>query len=230
VQKITGRAQTRWGLIQRRETLVPTRRGWAGLALVLALLFIGFVLEIHSFLAVTSSLPGGVLVVEGWAPDYALQQAVLEFRRAHYDKVYVTGGPLEFGSFLSEYQTYAQRGAASLEKLGLSTNELQALPAPLVRRDRTYTSALSLARWFQEHGMKPARVNVLTEDTHSRRSRLLFQKALGQEVQVGVIAIPPADYDPKRWWRSSGGVRSVIGETLAYGYVRLFFWPSSQLK
>jgi hypothetical protein len=218
VQKITGRAQTRWGLIQRRETLVPTRRGWAVLALVLALLFIGFVLEIHSFLAVTSPLPGGVLVVEGWAPDYALQEAVLEFRRAHYDKVYVTGGPL------------AQRGAASLEKLGLSTNELQALPAPPVRRDRTYTSAVSLARWFREHGMKPARVNVLTEDTHSRRSRLLFQKALGNEVQVGVIAIPPADYDPKRWWRSSGGVRSVIGETLAYGYVRLFFWPSSQLK
>jgi uncharacterized SAM-binding protein YcdF (DUF218 family) len=150
---------------------------------------------------------------------------VAEFRGNHYDKMYVTGGPIEAGAPLSEYKTYAQRGGAVLSKLGMSTNELQVVPAPWVRQDRTYTAALSLANWLRTDGVGLAKVHLITEDTHARRSRLLYQKALGKGVKVGVTAIPPGDYNPSRWWRSSVGVRSVIGETLAYGYARFFFWP-----
>jgi uncharacterized SAM-binding protein YcdF (DUF218 family) len=154
-----------------------------------------------------------------------MAQAVAEFRRNHYDRIYVTGGPIEAGAPLSEYKTYAQRGGAVLSRLGISSNELQVVAAPWVRQDRTYTAALSLANWLRIAGVHMTKVNLITEDTHARRSRLLFQKALGKAVKVGVTAVPPGDYDPRRWWRSSVGVRSVIGETIAYGYARLFFWP-----
>jgi hypothetical protein len=37
-------------------------------------------------------------------------------------------------------------------------------------------------------------LNVVTEDAHARRTRLLFQKALGNDVTVGIISIPNPDY------------------------------------
>ncbi|HWW01034.1 MAG TPA: ElyC/SanA/YdcF family protein [Candidatus Acidoferrum sp.] len=218
-------SKSKWKLLRRRQVLMPTWRGW----LVLLAGFIGLaivaILKIHPFLAVNAPLSGGSMVVEGWASDYALQRAVAEFHGNHYDKMYVTGGPIEAGAPLSEYKTYAQRGGAVLSKLGMSTNELQVVPAPWVRQDRTYTAALSLANWLRTDGVGLAKVHLITEDTHARRSRLLYQKALGKGVKVGVTAIPPGDYNPSRWWHSSVGVRSVIGETLAYGYARFFFWP-----
>jgi hypothetical protein len=66
----------------------------------------------------------------------------------------------------------------------------------------------------------------MTEDAHARRTRLLFQKALGNDVRVGIISIPNPDYDAKHWWRYSEGVREVIGEGIAYAYAKVFFYPS----
>ena len=33
------------------------------------------------------------------------------------------------------------------------------------------------------------------------------------------------EYDPKRWWCYSEGVREILGETIAYVYARFFFFP-----
>jgi hypothetical protein len=44
---------------------------------------------------------------------------------------------------------------------------------------------------------------------------------LGREVQVGVIAVEPREYDPKRWWRYSEGVKSMISELIALPYAWL---------
>jgi len=69
-------------------------------------------------------------------------------------------------------------------------------------------------------------INVVTEDAHARRTRLLFQKALGNDVRVGIISIPNPDYDAKHWWRYSEGVREVIGEGIAYTYAKVFPYQS----
>jgi hypothetical protein len=215
--------KTRWRLLRRRSCLVPTWQGWLVLLLSLAGLTLLGLRGLYPFLAVTDSRPGGVLAVEGWTSDNTLAAAVAEFNRHHYDKVYVTGGPMDSGAPLSEYKTYAQFGAAVLRKLGLSSNVVQAVPAPPVRQDRTYACAVSLGRWWGEHGLAPAQVHLLTEGPHARRSRLMFEKALGKRVSVGVTAVPPHDYDERHWWRSSSGFRAVTGEALAYSYARFFF-------
>jgi hypothetical protein len=216
------------GLLRRRQCLVPTLRGWLLLACaVMALALVGL-LGIGPFLAVTHSVPGGVLVVEGWVPDYMLEAAIAEFKRDHYARMFVTGIPLEQGAPLSEYKNYAQIGAATLIKLGMNTNDLQAVPTGATRRDRTYAMALSVKHWLQQHDLSPTKVNLVTGGPHARRSRLIFEKAFGKGVTVGVIAIPANDYDEKHWWRSSQGVRTIIGETLAYGYARLFFYPRDE--
>ena len=221
-------SKTCLGMLCRRQCLVPTLRGW--LVLALSLLGLAFLAaaELHPFLAITDPVPGGVLVVEGWVPDYMLEAAIAEFRQNHYARLFVTGIPLQQGAPLSEYKNYADLGAAVLVKLGLSTNEVQAVPTGLTRRDRTYTSALSLKHWWREHQMAPAQVNIITSGPHARRSRLLFEKALGKGVTVGVIALAANDYDERHWWQSSQGVRITIGEALAYAYARLLFYPPKE--
>ena len=216
------------GLLRRRQCLVPTLRGWLLLALSLVAWHSSACSEYGPFLAVTDSVPGGVLVVEGWVPDYMLEAAIAEFKQNHYARLFVTGIPLEQGAPLSEYTNYAYIGAAILVKLGLSTNEVQAVPTGLTRRDRTYAMALSLKHWLREHDMSPTKVNLITGGPHARRSRLMFEKALGKGVTVGVIAIPANDYDERHWWHSSQGVRTIIGEAIAYAYARLLFHPPAE--
>jgi hypothetical protein len=142
--------------------------------------------------------------------------------------VYVTGGTIEKGGPLSAYKTYAELGTATLVALGLSTNIVQPVPAPRVKRDRTYACAVALKKWIDEHGTQLTRVNLVTVGPHARRSRLLFQKTLGKDVPIGVIAIPEPDYDERHWWRSSQGFRVVTDEAIAYLYARLLFRPSAE--
>ena len=47
-----------------------------------------------------------------------------------------------------------------------------------------------------------------------------------ENVIVGIIAAPNPDYNPAQWWHYSEGVREVVGESIAYVYARLFFYPS----
>ena len=216
------------GLLRRRQCLVPTWRGWLLLVFGLTALALIAMRVIGPFLAVTDSVPGGVLVVEGWAPDYILEAAITEFKTNHYARLFVTGIPLQQGAPLSEYKNYAYIGAATLVKLGMNTNEVQAVPTGAIRRDRTYAMALSLKHWLREHDMTPTKVNVMTGGPHARRSRLMFEKAMGKDVTVGVIAIPDKEYDERHWWHSSQGVRSVIDEAIAYAYARLLFYPPKE--
>jgi hypothetical protein len=197
----------------------------------LALLLVGLALAVwmvrsgYDFLAVNDPCPGGVLVIEGWAPDYALQETMGEFRRHRYTKLLVTGGPIEKGAPLVEYRTTAECSVAILLRMGLATNAVQAVPMPKTLQDRTYFSALTLKRWLRAHGGVPAQLNLMTGGAHARRSRLLFGKAFGAETRIGVVAIPSQEFDPEQWWASSAGVRTVLGELIAYGYARFIFSP-----
>ena len=212
-------------MLRRRSCLLPTWRGWLVLLLAAAAGLTLVLRSLHPFLALNNPIPDGLLVVEGWLPDYALRIAADEFKEGPYSVVYVTGGTLEYGSYLSAYKTYAQLGAATLIKLGLNSNVVQAVPAPRVRKDRTYFAALSLKRWLLAHNIKPERIHLISDGPHARRSRLLYQKAMGPEVVIGVSSIPSNEYDERHWWRYSAGVRSVIGEGLAYLYARFLFSP-----
>jgi hypothetical protein len=216
------------GLLRRRKCPVPTVRGWALLLLGLAGLAVLAMRRVYPFLAVTDPRPDGVLVVDGSMADYELNEAKAEFQRHHYEKLYVVGGPLLAGGLLAKYPDYAAMGADTLLNLGLGTNSVQAVPATRAQSDSIYHDAVCLAEWLHAHGARPVTVNVLTEGPTARRARLMFEKALGDGVRVGVVALPPRGYDPDRWWRSSEGVRTVTGEVLGYGYARLFVGGSKE--
>lgn len=121
------------------------------------------------------------------------------------------------------YKTYAELGAARARSKGLSSNVVQAVPALKVDRDRTYASAVALKKWLVDHEVTHRSYHVMSFGLHTRRTRLLFEKALGKGAIVGSTAIEDLSYDPKHWWNTSDGVRTVIGEAIAYGYARFLF-------
>ena len=108
-----------------------------------ALIVLG-IRESLPFLSVNDPVPSKFLVVEGWLPDYALERTLAEFSHGQYDRILVTGGPLNSGTVLCGYTNLADIGAATLVRLGAGTNSVEAVPAARVVRDRTYASALAL--------------------------------------------------------------------------------------
>ena len=153
--------------------------------------------------------------------------AVKEFQGNHYQRVFTTGGPVGgSGGYINDFYTSASVGADLLKKCGLPEERLQMVPSRVMDRDRTYGSALALRNWFRDHSMVVSSIDVITEDLHARRTRLVFQKAFGKGVQIGIIAVPNADYPAKRWWHYSQGLKDVVSEFAAYLYAKLLFFPS----
>ena len=220
-------SQKLFGILTRKERWGlswPTR-------LIVALL--GFstavfgLLNVQPFLSETHRVSSDILVVEGWIHEYAIRTAVAEFTGGSYDRVFTTGGPVAgSGHYVNDYQTSASVGADLLKKFGIPNESVQIVPSHVIGRDRTYSSAVALRKWLREHNRNVRGLNVLTEDTHARRTRLLFAKAFGTNVAIGIIAVPNPHYDAKHWWRYSEGVRDVLGEAIAYIYVKFLFNPN----
>jgi uncharacterized SAM-binding protein YcdF (DUF218 family) len=215
------------GLFSRRERWGLSVRGWllfVGLAIATCF---GVIVTIHPFLSITERSPAHLLVVEGWVHDHAIRAAKDEFQAGGYQDVFTTGGPVHgVGAYVNVYSTAASIAAQRLKRDGVPAERVHMAPARKSDRDRTFASAIALRDWMHAHHFTVTKINVITEDVHARRTRLLFQKAFGPDVSVGIIAVPNPDYDANHWWRYSEGVRDVLSETISYAYARFLFHPS----
>jgi uncharacterized SAM-binding protein YcdF (DUF218 family) len=207
----------RWGLAWWVKLLLLV----TGVALAL-----GAVVGAYPFLAITQPVNADVLVVEGWVHKYAIQAAVDEYKSGDYRRVFTTGGPVTGnGGYVNDYQTAASVGADLLKKAGLPAGVLQMVPCEVIGRDRTYSSAIALRDWFHEHNLQVRSLNIVTEGAHARRTRLLFERALGRGVNVGIISVPSLDFDARHWWYYSEGLEEVVQEGVSYLYAKFFFHP-----
>ncbi len=213
------------GLLRRRVCLVPTWRGWLALVLVIGGIAAIAVRFMGSFLIIHDRVTSSILVVEGWISPSDVREALAEFRSGPYTGLYVTGGPIEPESPLASYGSYAGLTADVFQRLGADPATLHAIPAPAVARDRTYSTALALKTALRERGEPLTAINVMTSGMHSRRSRLLYEKAFGPGTRVGMIALDDRGFDRTRWWTTSAGFRAVTSEFIAYLYARFLFKP-----
>lgn len=211
------------GLLQRREGWSLSTRGWCvALALVVCSMLLA-VWGIHPFLSVTNRTDSDVLVIEGWMPNYALEEGIAEFKSRPYREVVTVGCEILTGANIEPGDNQASYAARRLEWLGLERKFVRVAASSVRYRDRTFASAWALRRWFETNKQPVRGFNLVTLGPHARRSRLLFEKAFGGKVPVGVISVENREYDPARWWRYSEGVKEVVSETVAYVYVRIFF-------
>jgi len=220
----------RFRLTTVRERRGFTRLGWGVLSGTLVALVILFTLTIYPFLALTRPAQGEVLVVEGWLPDYALEKGRDRFQDGNYQLLVTSGGKLPVGFHLSRYKTWAQLAAATLAAQGVPAEKIIAASAPSVKKDRTYASVLEVKKQLAEKGLFPASIDVVSLGPHSRRTWMMYQMIFSPDTQVGIYSIRPHNYDPEGWWSSSAGVRTIIGETIAYLYARLIFNPPALIE
>lgn len=211
----------RWELVNRRPRWGLTWAGGGLAAASLLALALGFLHALHPFLAVTDRVACDTLVMEGWLHPPAVYLAAEEFRHGHYARIITTGGPIPSGRIAAG--TWADSGAYWLGREAIPAEVVHKAPAEATARDRTFHSGLGLKQWLQANAPKVRAVNVVTEGAHARRTRLLFEKALGEGYEVGIVATRNPEYDPDHWWRSSEGVRETLGEAIAYLYARLLF-------
>ena len=152
-----------------------------------------------------------------------MRAAAEEFGQGGYRRLVVTGGPIEKGAPFIGQATYAELGAATIGSITGRTGLAIAVPAPDVRSDRTYASAVALRKWLLRSGALPDKLDVLTTGPHARRTWLLFRAAFPKTVEVGVIAVPDDRYEASRWWTSSDGFRTTTSEFIAYLYAKFLF-------
>jgi len=211
---------------------VPTLWGALALASVLGGGVVAVAWNANAILALQAPAlgPDGhgarVLVVEGWMDAGELEQAAAAIRRGRYERVVTTGGPIEPWYDAGAWRSNATRAAEYLRSRGVPPAELVALPAPSVATDRTYENALMVRDWAARSRGPLDALDVYTRGVHARRSRMLYQLAMGPRVEVGVLAADPSAFDAAHWWRSSEAAKNLLGESIAVLWTKCCFWPA----
>ncbi|MEM7387730.1 MAG: ElyC/SanA/YdcF family protein [Verrucomicrobiota bacterium] len=210
----------RLALLKKRHVYLPTFPGFLVLALFMIAAVLLFVFRILPILSPHEPQENAdLLVIEGWNSDPALQQAIDLFQSAgHYDYICATGADIDKGFHLSQYKTWATFTGARLEKRGISEDRIIVAPAGPAKRHRTHASAVALREKIIALGIDASRINLYTEQTHARRSLMIYSKVFEGVAHVGVIPSPSEDFDTSHWWSSSAGAKIVIMETVACLY------------
>ena len=198
-----------------------TLKGWAVVVLIAG---VWFILAVHDFLAISDPVQANVLVVEGWVwESAAMQEVAEELNRGKYDIVVTVSVLTGDEESESMQENDAAHAAEQLRKLGVDDRAIEALAVPNIDRHRTYTSALAVKHWLVDSRIHAIGINVFTLGAHARKSLILFKRAFGEGVPVGVIAGKEDRYDPRRWWLSARGITTVLRKSVGYLYAK--WWP-----
>lgn len=88
-------------------------------------------------------------------------------------------------------------------------------PEAIVEVDGEVTStqdeARTLARFLDQH--PEAEVAVVTNDYHTRRARMLFERQVpGHSRRLHFVAAPTRGFGPDNWWKLNNGVATYVTE------------------
>ena len=221
-------------LLRLQTVWLPTVWGWLTLLVASCATLLALAFMANAWLAPNQPLgtraSGGadgarILIVEGWLDEADLMQAIAAFRRGHYERIVTTGGPIDGWTELQPWRSFAERSADFLKQRGLGAVQIDAVAAPASAQDRTFLSAVMVRDWAQRSGVTLSRVDLFSAGVHARRSHRLFQMAFGPNVEVGVLASRPLNFDPDHWWRSSAAAKAVLGEVVSMAWTSCCFWP-----
>ncbi|MCB0768557.1 MAG: hypothetical protein KDB95_15215 [Flavobacteriales bacterium] len=115
---------------------------------------------------------------------------------------------------------FAEALAFHLRNAGAVPSRITALPSTKISGGRTWSNAVSFARYAQD--AKLTSVDVLSMGVHARRSRHMYRSACGNGTHVGVVSVPDPLASPDNWWRHRIGWTTVLKEILGLPGLFLF--------
>ena len=203
----------------------PSLLGLVVLLLIIALGIRVLMPRAYTFLFINRPVETKTMVLEGWVPTYALQEALRYFNENNYENLIVTGIPITQYEYASDFKYTSKATKLALQHFGYTDTIYETANPTNIYRDRTYTTALITKQLFDEHPEWDRSFNVYSMGVHSHRSMVLFQKAFPDDFKIGVVAHADRAFIGDEWWKSSIGFRNVTNELLAITYAKLFFHP-----
>jgi hypothetical protein len=207
--------------------LVPTISGMLFILVLIGLILYFVLQNVAHFLAVSEPSGAKYLVVEGWLSKDELNQAFKLFDDHDYQNVIVTGGPIS-DEFNEHYLNYSERAAAYMKSIGFPNDKIIVVSSPYSAQERTFLSAVMVREWFFSENIEVHSLDVFSGDVHSRRTRSLYQIAFDDEVNIGILASKPNDFDLSRWWQSSDAATSVLKELTGLIFMKCCFNPGAE--
>lgn len=218
-------------LANRRERWGLTLYGWLVIFVLLILLVIVYTKTIVPFLSAEEPIDARILLVEGYMPDYAYSDIIRIFNDGDYELIISSGTSFDQGFYISGLQTTADLIRNSLISLGFDSTKVVAVSAPPeVYKDRTWHSAYYAFGYIRNNLPGVESVNIVSLGPHARRSKYLFEMVFEPDIRLGNIVIPHNSVKVNDWYKSSRGFRTVLNETIAYFYVKLFFSPQQHYE
>jgi len=216
-------------LFEQKMCYFPTWQGMIFIFAIVSIITLLVIFKLESFFIVTDRVKTKVLVVEGWIPEKSLKFALKEFKDGNYDFIFTTGLIFEVRPSLTSYKSHATLAKHLLVLHGGDEKKIIAVPAGVAKRNRTFASALALKKYFRKNDIKADSFNIITVSHHSRRTRLLFEKAFGDDFNIGIISSKFSLMHKGHWMKSSYGLKTIFGEAVSYIYAKLFFFPDDNL-
>ncbi len=127
------------------------------------------------------------------------------YKEGYAPLVVTTGEPLKIPSI--DDTPFAKFSADYLKKLGVPETAILQLPESTSTCDDARLTLASLPS-----GSK--RIIVVSDPFHTRRSQMIFNGRLKNQVEVIMAAASPSWFDPSRWWMRENGIIAVGSEYL----------------
>lgn len=113
---------------------------------------------------------------------------------------------LEFLRRGISYEDAAARSVRELRALGV--NSIEPIPRNV---PGTQDIGRVLPEWCDQHGFRS--VVVVSTSDHSRRLRRVLRRSMkGHQTKVTIRCSRYSVFDPDRWWKTHGGIRTEIEE------------------
>jgi hypothetical protein len=122
----------------------------------------------------------------------------------------------------TDFNSVASTCAYKLVQHGIPPGKVTILPSGEKERNRTLASALAVRRWLEQEGVAgDCSLDVVSESIHSRRTYILYNKALKRTgCQVGII---PVLLEGERYKGFTISRRDIAREMVGSLYYRFLF-------
>ena len=199
----------------KRKVVLNTVTCWIAIGLTSFIVGTWGMARLVPFLACNDPVDAEILIIEGWLAPAYMPTVLEEFRKGKYHHLFVVGNCQPSGQ---EQNALCDTKSAVqiLTQLGLEPSLVTAVTVRPTRFHKTWSYALALREHIVSSGYKVKTANVLSLWVHARKSLVVFQKGLGQEIRVGVIAARHQEFATEHWWLSPRGIYAVVKNGVAY--------------
>jgi hypothetical protein len=184
-------------------------------ALVVVAFSAWFIFYVDPFLARSSPVNAEMLIIEAWVDTRYMRTAVQEFRKGKYRHIFVVGDSQSSGS-QGKSADDVERIMDTLIQLDIAPSLITGVPVPPKKWHKTWSQALTFRNYIARSNYPIKAVNVFTLGVHARKSQLLYQRAVGPDIQVGVISVTHYGRSSGHWWLTIGGIYGVAKNSVAY--------------